>query len=310
MAPGDAQMTYPQRMTESVPPVVGGKAAPSPKELAAHYGLAQSGARPTFFTYVRQLWGRRHFIVEYARARNQAQYTDTALGQVWQILTPVLNAAVFYLIFGILLNTSRGVTNYISFLVVGVFIFTYTQRAVLSGSRSIAGNLGLVRALHFPRATLPLASTVMELQQLLVSVVVLCGIVLATGEPLTRSWLLLVPALALQTLFNCGLALIFARITSRVRDMEQLLPFALRTWMYASGVFFVIATFAATAPVAVKIVLEGNPAAVYIECVRGALMASHPAPLYVWPLAVAWALGTFVVGFVYFWRAEERYGRG
>lgn len=303
-------ITYPHRMVESVPPVVGASASPAPKELAARYGLAQSGARPTLLAYVGQLWGRRHFIVEYARARNQAQYTDTALGQVWQILTPVLNAAVFYLIFGLLLKTSRGVENYISFLVVGVFIFTYTQRAVLSGSRSIAGNLGLVRALHFPRATLPLASTVMELQQLLVSVVVLCVIVLATGEPLTLSWLLLIPALFFQTLFNCGLALIFARMTSRVRDMEQLLPFALRTWMYASGVFFVIDTFARTAPVAAQVVLKANPAAVYIELVRGSLMASHPAAPYVWPLAVVWAVVTFAVGFVYFWRAEERYGRG
>ena len=117
-------------------------------------------------------------------------------------------------------------TNYVAFLVVGVFVFTYTQRAVLSGSRSIAANLGLVRALHFPRATLPLASTVMELQQLLVAMVVLGAIVLGTGEPLTPSWLLVVPALALQTVFNSGLALALARVTSRVRDLEQLLPFA------------------------------------------------------------------------------------
>lgn len=297
-------------MTESGPSAERGGASSTPRDLATRYGLAQSGARPTLPNYVRKLWGRRHFIVEYARARNQAQYTDTALGQVWQILTPLLNAAVFYLIFGLLINTSRGVDNYISFLVVGVFIFTYTQRAVLSGSRSIAGNLGLVRALHFPRATLPLASTVMELQQLLVSVVVLCVIVLATGEPLTLSWLLLIPALLLQTLFNSGLALIFARVTSRVRDMEQLLPFALRTWMYASGVFFVIHDFAKTVPLAAKVVLEGNPAAVYIELVRGSLMASHPAGPYLWPLAVFWGVVTFVVGFIYFWRAEERYGRG
>ena len=289
---------------------MGGSESTAPMELAARHGLAQSGARPTLPRYIKQLWGRRHFIVEYARARNQAQYTDTALGQVWQILTPLLNAAVFYLIFGLLINTSRGVENYVAFLVVGVFIFTYTQRAVLSGSRSIAGNLGLVRALHFPRATLPLASTVMELQQLLVSMVVLCVIVLATGEPLTLSWLLLVPALLLQTLFNSGMALIFARVTSRVRDMEQLLPFALRTWMYASGVFFVIDDFTRTAPLAAKVVLEGNPAAVYIEIVRGSLMASHPAPLFAWPLAVFWGVATFVGGFVYFWRAEERYGRG
>lgn len=282
----------------------------SPYQLAAHHGLAQSGARPTLPTYVRQLWARRHFILEYARARNQAQFTATALGQVWQVLTPLLNAAVFYLIFGLLVRTGRGVTNYVAFLVIGVFVFTYTQRAVLSGSRSIAANLGLVRALHFPRATLPLASTVMELQQLLVAMVVLGAIVLGTGEPLTPSWLLVVPALALQTVFNSGLALALARVTSRVRDMEQLLPFALRSWQYASGVFFVLGNVARTAPTPVRILLEANPAAVYIELVRGALMASHPVPPHVWALGAAWAVVAFAAGFVHFWRAEERYGRG
>lgn len=303
-------MTYPHRMTEPEPAAAGASASPAPKELAARYGLAQSGARPTLVAYIRLLWGRRHFIVEYARARNEAKYTATALGQAWQVLTPLMNAAVYYFIFGVLINTKRGVPNYIAFLVVGVFIFTYTQSALLGGSRSISGNLGLVRALHFPRATLPLASTIMELQSLFVAVPVMCTIVLITGEPITWSWLLLIPALFLQTLFNGGLSLIFARATSQMRDMEQLLPFALRTWMYASGIFFVIPEFARDAPTAVRVLLEGNPGYVYIEIVRGALMSSHHIQPYIWLLAVLWGVCTFVVGFVYFWRAEERYGRG
>lgn len=303
-------MAYSRRMVEPAPSDWGANDSPAPKELAARHGLAQSGARPRQRDYIRQLWGRRYFIVQYARARNEAKYTATALGQVWQILTPLLNATVYYLIFGVLINTRRGVPNYIAFLVVGVFIFTYTQSALLGGSRSISGNLGLVRALHFPRATLPLASTIMELQQLFVAVPVLCAIVLVTGEPITWSWLLLVPALFLQTMFNSGLGLIFARATSQLRDVEQLLPFAIRTWMYASGIFFVIHDFARDAPLAVRVVLEGNPAYVYIEVVRGALMTSHQIQPYIWPLAVMWGFCTLVAGFVYFWRAEARYGRG
>lgn len=303
-------MAYPRHMVEPVPEPWGASASLEPKELAARHGLAQSGARPSLFEYIRQLWGRRYFISQYARARNEAKYTATALGQVWQILTPLLNAAVYYLIFGVLINTRRGVPNYIAFLVVGVFIFTYTQSALLGGSRSISGNLGLVRALHFPRATLPLASTIMELQQLFVAIPVLCAIVLVTGEPITWQWLLLIPALFLQTMFNSGLGLIFARATSQMRDVEQLLPFAIRTWMYASGIFFVIPQFARDAPIAVKVVLEGNPAYVYIEIVRGALMTSHQTQWFVWPLALFWGVSTLIVGFVYFWRAEERYGRG
>lgn len=303
-------MAYPRRMDEPVPAAWEASTSSAPKELAVQHGLAQSGARPSQLEYIRQLWGRRYFIVQYARARNEAKYTATALGQVWQVLTPLLNAAVYYLIFGVLINTKRGVPNYIAFLVVGTFIFTYTQSSVLGGSKSISGNLSLVRALHFPRATLALASTIVELQQLFVAVPVMCAIVVLTGEPITWSWLLLIPALVLQTMFNSGLGLIFARATSQMRDVEQLLPFVLRTWMYFSGIFFVIHRFARQAPIPVRAVLEGNPGYVYIEAARGALMTSNPVAPYIWPLAVFWAVFTFVVGFVYFWRAEERYGRG
>ena len=50
-------------------------ALPSPDEgltaaqLAARYGLAVSGARPPLREYVRQLWGRRHFILAFSQAK-------------------------------------------------------------------------------------------------------------------------------------------------------------------------------------------------------------------------------------------------
>ena len=285
-------------------------AAPPLSELAQRHGLARSGARPGLVEYFRQLWGRRHFIRAFAGARNEAQYAGSGLGQLWQVLTPLLNAGVYYLIFGVLLDVSRSVENYPAFLIAGVFIFTYTQRSVMGGARSISGNLGLIRALHFPRASLPLATIVMELQQLLVATVVLLVIVLLTGEPVTPAWLLIVPAMGLQTVFNTGLALLFARWTSRIRDLEQFLPFALRTWQYASGVFFSISVVTADMPDAVRVLLQFNPAAVYIELVRDAVITSHQAYWFAWPLAVAWAIVAFLGGFWYFWRAEERYGRG
>src|SRR3954467_3568566 len=89
----------------------------SAAELAAMYGLSVSGARPGLAEYTRQLWGRRHFINEFAKARTAAQYTQARLGQLWQVMTPLLNAAVYYLIFGLLIGTSKGIDNFIAYLV-------------------------------------------------------------------------------------------------------------------------------------------------------------------------------------------------
>ncbi|MET8115231.1 ABC transporter permease [Streptomyces prasinus] len=286
-------------------------------ELAAKYGLTVSGARPSIVEYVRQLWGRRHFILTFSRAKLTAQYSQAKLGQLWQVATPLLNAAVYFFVFGLLLGARRGIPSdvYVPFLVTGVFVFTFTQSSVLAGVRAISGNLGLVRALHFPRAALPVSFALQQLQQLLFSMIVLVVVVMAFGSMPALSWLLVVPALLLQFVFNTGLALIFARLGSRTPDLAQLMPFVLRTWMYASGVMFSIPVMLAdkNVPAWLDDVLQWNPAAVYMDLVRFAMIDDYGSsylPPHVWAFAASWALLAGVIGFVYFWKAEERYGRG
>ncbi|MEV7867939.1 ABC transporter permease [Streptomyces sp. NPDC088124] len=287
----------------------------SAAELAAKYGLSVSGARPGLRDYVRQLWGRRHFILAFSQAKLTAQYSQAKLGQLWQVATPLLNAAVYYLIFGLILQTKRGIPQevFVPFLVTGVFVFTFTQSSVMAGVRAISGNLGLVRALHFPRASLPVSFSLQQLQQLLFSMVVLVTVAVIFGSYPSLSWLLVLPALALQFLFNTGLALIMARLGSKTPDLAQLMPFVMRTWMYASGVMFSIPVMLKDQPGWIADVLQYNPAAVYMDLVRFALIdgyGSENLPAHVWLVALAWALLLGVVGFVYFWKAEERYGRG
>ncbi|MGW0738044.1 ABC transporter permease [Streptomyces sp. NPDC002851] len=297
--------------------------APSPDdglsraELAAKYGLAQSGARPGLIEYVGQLWDRRHFILAFSRAKLTAQYSQAKLGQVWQVATPLLNALVYFLIFGLLLGGRGGmdIREYVPFLVTGVFVFTFTQTSALSGVRAISGNLGLVRALHFPRASLPISFSLQQLQQLLFSMIVLVAILIGFGHFPTWSWLLVFPALGLQFIFNTGLAMVMARAGSKTPDLAQLMPFVLRTWMYASGVMFPLDYMLtkAEAPGWVAEILLANPAAVYMDLMRFALVdgfGSANLPPHVWSFALGWALLLGIGGFIYFWKAEERYGRG
>lgn len=296
-------------------------AAPSPDEgltaaqLAAKYGLAVSGARPSLVEYVRQLWGRRHFVLAFSQAKLTAQYSQAKLGQLWQVATPLLNAAVYYFIFGVILHASKGMSKdvYIPFLVTGVFVFTFTQSSVMTGVRAISGNLGLVRALHFPRASLPISFSLQQLQQLLFSMIVLFVVAIGFGSYPSASWLLIVPVLVLQFLFNTGLALIVARMGAKTPDLAQLMPFILRTWMYTSGVMFSInKMMEGRSELSVRL-LEVNPAAVYMDLMRYALIDGYHAsnlPPHVWAIALFWAVVVFAGGFVYFWKAEERYGRG
>ncbi|MFC9392205.1 ABC transporter permease [Streptomyces sp. NPDC057027] len=286
-----------------------------PAALAAKYGLAVSGARPGLFEYVRDLWSRRHFIVAFSSAKLASQYSQAKLGQIWQVATPLLNALVYYLIFGLILGAGRGMSEnvYIPFLVTGIFVFTFTQNSVMAGVRAISGNLGLVRALHFPRATLPISFSLQQLQQLLYSMIVLVAVALFFGSYPSMRWLLLIPALLLQFVFNTGLSMIVARMGAKTPDLAQLMPFIMRTWMYASGVMFSISAMLADKPAWIAKVLLYNPAAVYMDLIRYSLIEGYGAgnlPSHVWITALAWAVIFGIGGFVYFWKAEERYGRG
>jgi teichoic acid transport system permease protein len=245
-------------------------------DLARRYGLRPSAERPSPIRYVRELWQRRHFMLAFATAQNIAMYTDAKLGQMWQVLTPLLNVAVYWLIFGKILDTSRGIPDYIPFLVVGVFVFNFTQRSFISTSKVITESLPLIRALQFPRAALPLAYVLIELQQMLIASVVMFVIILVNGEPITWYWLLFIPALLLQAVFNAGVGMFTARVGAQLNDFSQLLPFLLRTWMYMSGVLFSLLTlanepFGQKHPWVVHL-LYINPAAIYITLMRLALL--------------------------------------
>ncbi|MER5890693.1 ABC transporter permease [Streptomyces sp. NPDC001941] len=283
--------------------------------LALRHGLTVSGARPSLPEYTRQLWARRHFITAFSTARLTAQYSQAKLGQVWQVMTPLLNAAVYYFIFGVLMNTKHGVPDFLPFLVTGVFIWTFTSNSIMAGTRAISGNIGLVRALHFPRAALPVALALQQLQQLVFSMGALVVILVCFGVYPGLTWLLAIPALLLQALFNTGVSMAMARLAARTPDIAQLMPFLLRTWMYVSGVMWSIQHVLAGdhLPHWLMLVLECNPAAVYIGLMRFALIDSftaHQLPPHVWAAAAGWAVAAFVGGFIYFWKAEETYGRG
>ncbi|MET9959149.1 ABC transporter permease [Streptomyces sp. NPDC006326] len=287
----------------------------TPAELAAAHGLTVSGARPSLPGYVRGLWGRRHFVTAYATARMHATYSTAKLGQVWHLVTPLLNAAVYYFIFGIVMHASHGVPDYLPFLITGVFVWDFIGSSVNAGTRAVHGNLGLVRALHFPRASLPISTVVQLFQQLLVSMGALVLLLLAFGQTPDPSWLLAAPTLLLMAVFCAGCAMVMARIGSKNPDVSQLMPFVLRTWMYSSGVMWSIDRMLTKddLPHWVMTALKLNPAAVYIDLMRYALIDGfnpHALPRHVWAVAIGWALLAGVGGFIYFWKAEEEYGRG
>lgn len=290
-------------------PVAGALSDAEAEDLARRNGLTLLTARPPFADYVRDLWQRRGFVLTLSQGRTEARYQNNRLGRLWSVFNPMLLILSYFLIFGVLLGTRRGVDNFIGFLSIGVIVFGVSGSVISSGARSITGNTGLVRALRFPRAVLPISVGVTEVLAALPAFGVLVVLMLFSGERPTWTWLLLPVAVLLQLVQVIGLALIAARITHGSRDLANLIPLLLRLLRYTSGVFFSISHYTARAP-SVGHVLEYQPFALQLETVRQSLLAETPLELGPWVASVIWAVVLLGGGLVFFWRGEATYGRG
>ncbi len=272
--------------------------------------LRRLGGTPSLRDYLAAIWGRRHFAWSVARGEIRTQHLDTALGNLWHLINPLLLIGVYYLVFGVILETNRGVTNFLAFLGIGIFTFNYTQKAVLSGGRTLASNVGLIRSLQFPRALLPMSSVLRETMAFSSAAVVMIAVVLITGEPITWRWVLVLPAFALAAVFSLGFAFIAARLADKFRDLLNVLPFLFRIAFYLSGVLYLVEAFLDD-PVIMRIMLA-NPFYVYVSLPREYLMTSleQDAIGWMWLSGTAWAVGGLIVGLLVFRGGEHEYGRG
>ncbi len=306
------------------PPLVPSTTSAERLAVAKQYGLRPLNVRPPLGEYIRSLASRWAFIRVLATSTAYAKNQNNYLGQLWAVLNPILNAAVYVLIFGILLQLSRGVGNSIAYIVIGVFMFRFVEASVSGGAKSISGKTQLLRSLHFPRAVLPMSTVLSLLTTLVPAIVVMCGITLLSGfiptyemVHVTWWWLLLPAAVALMWIFNTGLAFIMARLVASIPDLDNLIGFFMRVLMYASGVIFPVSHYvedlavSETTKAVFTGVLEYQPIAVYLYLVRSVLMQedAFPPSGLMWALGGVWAVVFFVIGFIVFWRGEERYGR-
>lgn len=276
-------------------------------EEAEQYGLHRVGARPSLANYLKQTWERREFIYELAKARVQRQNQQNRLGMIWVVLKPTMNAIMYGVIFGVLQGGAKG-PDYPVFVVVGVFLFEFFSTSMNGGAKSITGNQALVQSLSFPRLTLPVAQVTQNLLTLMPMVLVMFIYAMILGTTPKWSWFGIIPLIALMTVFNMGIALVCARITVHVRDFTQILPLITRALMYTSGVLFSVDRILNEWPWLVRL-FDFHPLYQFLQIARGMIMNDAPYDPMAWVVVGVWSVVMLAVGLVYFWKAEERYGR-
>lgn len=276
-------------------------------DFARERGLKRMGARPPFFEYLRLSWLRRDFAIAMSIYSNQAALSKTRLGRGWLVLGPTLQAAIYGLIFGVILGDRRP-ENFIPYMITGVFLFSFFSGSFSSGAAALTSNRDLVRSLSFPRLLLPISAVIRQFINLLPQLALLAVILLIWQQPLAWSWFEMIPILLLMTMFSLGLAMIAARLTVQVRDISKLIPFITRLVFYTSGIFFELEKILGKYPELLALA-SLNPVYDFISLARGALVVGYDSTPQLWAISSGWAVLTLLFGLWYFWRAEERYGR-
>ncbi|WP_312349425.1 ABC transporter permease [Actinomyces sp.] len=271
--------------------------------------LSPVSVRPPLGEYVRQLWQRRHFILADARAKAFQTSRGTVLGRIWLVLQPFLDAFVYLVIFGILLQTGRGIPNFLAYLVVGVNFFTLLQLSLTSGGNIMPSSQNLLRAFSFPRASVVISWSLRSLLDFLPTVLATMVFVMVAPPRVVPgpSWALFPMVLLLGWIFSVGLALVTASMTARLPDLKFVWPLLGRFWFYGSGIFFSVDRFEDHPFVAE--LMNANPGYHFLLMSRDTLVYGNFPTSTDWIYLAAWALGTLVVGFVIFWSHEESYGR-
>ncbi|PID97548.1 MAG: ABC transporter [Actinobacteria bacterium] len=275
----------------------------------APWRLKTVSSRTSLLQYIAQLWERRHFILADARAKAFATSRDTMLGKIWLVLRPFLDAFVYFLIFGMLLGTRRGIENFPAYLVVGVNFFTLLNLALSSGGGIVTAARNLLRAFSFPRASIVLSWSLRHLLDFLPVVLTTVVFVIVMPPGVMPNWtmLLIVPITFLGWVFAVGIAFFTASLTYRFKDLKFIWPLLGRVWLYGSGVFFSIDNVVSD-PL-LSSLMKANPGFHFLSMMRNILVYKTLPALNEWAYMAYWALGTLLIGFLIFWYHEESYGR-
>ncbi len=269
--------------------------------------LQRLRARPSLADYTRQLWGRKNFILAEARGRALRGGSDTFLGKAWIVLDPLLQVLLYGLVFGLVLKTNRGIDNFLGFLTIGVVFYRLSTRGFATGTGLVQGARALITSFNFPRAAVVFSNgwkTLLDsIAPALVAVVV--ASLFQIGSGIHWQAIFVVPLFILMQFFNLGITFFVARITAFIPDMRTPISLITRALFFVSGIFFTIDRYAGH-----RVVMEImylNPIYQFLFAVRCFVLDGESPGLFTLVYLSAWSFGVAILGYVYFWSADERY---
>ena len=222
---------------------------------------------------IKGLWRYRDLYYMYVKRDIITVYKQTVLGPLWFLIQPILTTIMFMFVFGNLAGISTDGMPQPLFYMAGILLWTYFSNCFNSCSNVFATNAGVFGKVYFPRLVVPLSSITSNLVKLGIQLLLFIAIYIyfaVNGAPVKiNGYILLFPFLVFLTAFHAlSWGLIISALTTKYRDLRQLVSFGVQLLMYATPVIYPMSTTSGK----IRTILELNPLTPIFEAFKYSCM--------------------------------------
>jgi teichoic acid transport system permease protein len=257
---------------------------------------------PPMGSYLHELWRRRQFAFEMSRTTLRAQHFNSALGQLWLVLNPLLLTAVYFLLIDIVHTGSRGAT-FFAHLMAGLFAYNFVSTSLNQASRSVTKGGRLVLNTAFPRTLLPLSAVLTAFLRFLPTLLLYAVMHEIAGLPVGPSLLWAIPIFATIVVFTAGVSMLIAAAHVYLRDISSFLPYMTRIWLYCTPVLY----YYDEVPSHLRWIIDLNPLTPMFTAWSEVLNQGHAPSAHLLLWGLAWAVVAVVAGGLFFISREREF---
>lgn len=197
------------------------------------------------------------------------QYKQTILGPLWFVINPLISTVMYSFVFGNLAQIGTDGIPFILFYYSGTMLWTFFTGCFNDASNVFINNAGLFGKVYFPRFTVPLSNIISNLTKILIQFVCLLFFIayffFIKDEIVISPYVIIFPFIFFWiAICATGMGMVISALTTKYRDLKQLVSFALGLAMYATPVVYPLSEM----PAGLMWIAYINPVSAPIEIFR------------------------------------------
>ena len=244
----------------------------------------------------------RELLYQMTRRDLMLRYKQTIMGFGWAVFMPLLNTILFSVVFAKVGNFDVGVP-YPVYAYCGLLAWNFFASSLRFSVNSLTSNINLVAKVYFPREIFPFSAVIVSAVDFAVGSILLAGLMIWYGIPVTAAILFLPVVLLIQVIFTAAVALLLALANLFFRDVKYLFEVIIMVWMFATSAIYPVDRFEGP----VKWIIAANPMTPIIDGYRAVLLRGTLPDMLGLSAAAAVSIVLLSVGWVLFHRSEYRF---